>query len=429
MKKGFQSVAIDQLVKADWNYKEDNAELLEKLVNNIKRNGQIENIIIRELDTGFLEVVNGNHRLDALKVIGAEEVYCFNLGTISEAQAKRIAVETNETKFSSNQDNLSAILLDLVDDFDIEDLLDTMPFDEFVFIGAENYEPEVEGQEEEEEEIPEPEIIQTKIGDLYELNGHKLLCGDCTKKESVLSLFGEKVANLIVIDPPYGVDYAEKNKLLNRAEKISGKVYGTRMEREIKNDNIENYLEFFKDSIQFVPLAEYNSLYAFMSSQNLHNLRVALDEAGFYFSSYLVWLKNNHVIGWMDYSFKTEFICYGWKGKHKFYGSRGTPNVIEFDKPISSKLHPTMKPTGLVKLLIENNSLEGEIVYDGFCGSGTTIMASEESKRTCYAIELDEKYCDVSVLRWVRYMKSHEFDFCVKLNGVDISSEEWINAE
>jgi DNA modification methylase len=201
------------------------------------------------------------------------------------------------------------------------------------------------------------------------------------------------------------------------------------MEREIKNDNIENYLEFFKDSIQFVPLAEYNSLYAFMSSQNLHNLRVALDEAGFYFSSYLVWLKNNHVIGWMDYSFKAEFICYGWKGKHKFYGSRGTPNVIEFDKPILSKLHPTMKPIGLVKLLIENNSLEGEIVYDGFCGSGTTIMAAEESKRTCYAIELDEKYCDVSVLRWVRYMKSHEFDFCVKLNGVDISSEKWINAE
>jgi ParB-like chromosome segregation protein Spo0J len=227
MKKGFQSVAIDQLVKADWNYKEDNAELLEKLVNNIKRNGQIENIIIRELDTGFLEVVNGNHRLDALKVIGAEEVYCFNLGTISEAQAKRIAIETNETKFSSNQDNLSAILLELVDDFDIEDLLDTMPFDESVFIGAENYEPEVEEQEEEEEEIPEPEIIQTRAGDLYELNGHKLLCGDCTKKESVLSLFGEKVANLIVIDPPYGVDYAEKNKLLNRAGAISGKVYGT----------------------------------------------------------------------------------------------------------------------------------------------------------------------------------------------------------
>lgn len=428
MDKGFQSVTIDRLVKADWNYKEDNEVLLEKLVNNIKRNGQIENIIIRELDTGFLEVVNGNHRLDALKVIGAEEVYCFNLGTISESQAKRIAVETNETRFNSNQDNLASILLELVDDFDIDDLLETMPFDESVFAVGESYEPEVDSVEQEEPEINVPESFVTKQGDLYELNGHRLLCGSCTSKESVSELFGNKVANLIVIDPPYGVDYAEKNKLLNRAGKISGKVYGTRMEREIKNDNIEDYLQFFTDAIQAVPLSEYNSIYAFMSSQNLHNLRLAFDNAGFYFSSYLVWLKNNHVIGWMDYSFKTEFICYGWKGKHKFYGGRGTPNVIEFDKPISSKLHPTMKPIGLVKLLIENNSLAGEIVYDGFCGSGTTIMAAEESGRTCYAMEIDEKYCDVSVIRWVAYMKSHGLDFCVKLNGVDISGEEWINA-
>lgn len=130
MNKGFCEIPIDKLVKAGWNYKENNQELAEKLANNIKRNGQIENIIVRELDTGFYEVVNGNHRLDVLSSIGFDKVFCFNLGNISEVQAKRIAIETNETKFNSKNSELESIMLEIVEDFDIEDIVNTMPFSE-----------------------------------------------------------------------------------------------------------------------------------------------------------------------------------------------------------------------------------------------------------------------------------------------------------
>lgn len=129
MDKGFCELNISQLVKADWNYKEDNRELAEKLANNIKRNGQIENIIVRELDTGFFEVVNGNHRLDVMAEIGLDNVYCYNLGEISLANAQRIAIETNETKFRSSVDKLETILLEINEEFDLEDMIATMPFD------------------------------------------------------------------------------------------------------------------------------------------------------------------------------------------------------------------------------------------------------------------------------------------------------------
>ena len=197
------------------------------------------------------------------------------------------------------------------------------------------------------------------------------------------------------------------------------------MERDIKNDAIDDYRKFFAGFMSIIPFAEINSFYAFISSQKLHNLRLAFDDVGMYFSSILIWLKNQHVVSWIDYMFKTEYILYGWKGKHRFYGASNSMNVFEFDKPVRSKLHPTMKPVELIVRLIKNSSLEGEIVYDAFAGSGTTLIAAEETGRVCYAAELDENYCDVVVVRWLQYMKLRGLDFCVKLNGVEINYDEW----
>lgn len=431
MEKGFCSISIGKLVKAGWNYKVDNRELSEKLENNIKRNGQIENVIIRELDTGFFEVVNGNHRLDVLNRLGFDEVYCYNLGNISESQAKRIAIETNETKFTGKIDELAAIMKELSIEFDDIDL--TMPFsqeemDEMlkdIDTGLENNNNFEDVLEPEIETIPE--LPKTKAGDIYELNNHRLICGSCTDKSIVDALFREDKANLVVTDPPYGVDYGEKNKMLNDFQAKDGKVRGTRMEREIKNDNIEDYRKFFAEFMSIIPFAETNSFYAFISSQNLHNLRLAFDDAKMYFSSILVWLKNQHVISWIDYMSKVEFVMYGWKNKHKFYGANNEMNVFEFDKPIRSKLHPTMKPVELIKHLILNSSQEGEIVYDAFLGSGTTLIACQDSNRICYGIELDEHYCDVSVIRWVGYMKEAGLDYSVKLNGKEIKDIDWLS--
>jgi len=130
MEKGFINIDITKLVKADWNYKEENENLTDKLINNIKRNGQIENIIIRELDTGFYEVVNGNHRYDALKKLKYKKVYAYNFGQISLSHAQRIAIETNETKFESDNIKLAELIKEITNEFSKEDLALTLPYNE-----------------------------------------------------------------------------------------------------------------------------------------------------------------------------------------------------------------------------------------------------------------------------------------------------------
>ena len=130
MKKGWNDIKISKLIKAVWNYKEENKTLTEKLTENIKRNGQIESIMIRELDTGFYEVVNGNHRLDVMSHLKIKKAHCYNFGKISEAQARRIAIETNETNFKSDPLKLAGLVKELTTEFNIEELTKTMPYDE-----------------------------------------------------------------------------------------------------------------------------------------------------------------------------------------------------------------------------------------------------------------------------------------------------------
>lgn len=128
--KKWITLPMEKLAKAPWNYKMDDPVLLEKLMENIKRNGQIENILVRELDTGFFEVVNGNHRIDALKKLEMKEVVCFNLGPITERQASRIAIETNETRFQTNNASLAGLIKEIADEVDLGDLSTTLPFTE-----------------------------------------------------------------------------------------------------------------------------------------------------------------------------------------------------------------------------------------------------------------------------------------------------------
>ena len=129
--KKWTQIPIEKLVPADWNYKEDNDALTEKLKNNIKRNGQLENILVRKLDTGFYEVVNGNHRLPVFKELGIEKPVCFDLGTITDAHAKRIAIETNETRFETDSTSLAKLIGEISEvEFDLKDLATTFPFDE-----------------------------------------------------------------------------------------------------------------------------------------------------------------------------------------------------------------------------------------------------------------------------------------------------------
>ena len=139
-----------------------------------------------------------------------------------------------------------------------------------------------------------------------------------------------------------------------------------------------------------------------MSGQQLHNLRLAFDDCNIKWGDYLVWVKNNHVLGRKDYNAKHEFCVYGWKNHHKFYGDFST-TVLEFDKPLKNDLHPTMKPIELLAKLIKDGSQKDEIVYDAFLGSGSTLIAGEQTNRVCYGCEISPQYCDVIIKRWEKF--------------------------
>lgn len=242
--------------------------------------------------------------------------------------------------------------------------------------------------------------IETNIkqGDIYKLGNHKLICGDCTKKETLTKLIQNNKIDCLITDPPYGVEYNNKNEFLN-------KYYtGNRNQTPILNDAIDDYKQFFTKVLQNIKqfLNNYNTIYIFMSGVQLHNLRISIDETGYKFSQYLIWLKNNHVLSRLDYQPKTEYCLYGWYNHHKYYGEFNT-DILEFPRPQKSKLHPTMKPIPLISKLIQNSTKEKMNILDVFGGSGTTLIACEQLNRNCYMIELSPEYCQTIINRWEEY--------------------------
>lgn len=244
------------------------------------------------------------------------------------------------------------------------------------------------------------QTIETNIkqGDLYKLGNHKLICGDCTKKETLTKLIQNNKIDCLITDPPYGVDYNNKNEFLNKYDK------GNLNQTPILNDAIDDYKQFFTKVLQNIKqfLNDYNTVYIFMIGMELHNLRISIDETGYKFSQYLIWLKNNHVLSRRDYQPKTEYCLYGWYNHHKFYGEFNT-DVLEFPRPQKSKLHPTMKPIPLISKLIQNSTKEKMNILDVFGGSGTTLIACEQLNRNCYMIELSPEYCQTIINRWEEY--------------------------
>lgn len=236
-------------------------------------------------------------------------------------------------------------------------------------------------------------IIDVKAGDVIEIGRHKLICGDCTDKDNVSKLLGAKTVDQLLTDPPYGVDYSKKNEFLNKFDK------GNRDQTPIQNDDIKDYREFFGMFLKPIPFAIKNTMYCFISSQEYASLDLAMSDAGITRGIDLVWVKNNHVLGRRDYNAKHENIFYGWKGGHKFYGSSSNTTVLEYDRPLKSDLHPTMKPIPLLSQLIHDGSTEDALVYDPFLGSGSTMVACHEASRICYGFEIDPQYCQTIILR------------------------------
>jgi site-specific DNA-methyltransferase (adenine-specific) len=242
--------------------------------------------------------------------------------------------------------------------------------------------------------------MSIKKGDLITLGDHLLLCGDSTNQEEIKKILHDKKVNLILSDPPYGVAYVESKNDLNTTKNIH---------KEIANDQIQSeqsyksFTQLWLDAVKPF-LSSKNSFYIFNSDRMLFALKNALDNSNFKFCQLLIWIKNHAVLGRLDYLPQHELIAYGWFGTHKFFKSKDK-SILSFPKPQKSSLHPTMKPISLLRHLILNSSQIGDYIYDPFGGSGSTLIACEQTKRKCLMIELDPKYCDVIVNRYQKMNK------------------------
>ena len=400
---------IDELLPADYNPRKDlqpGDSEYEKLKRSIEQFGYVEPIIWNQSTS---RVVGGHQRLKILKDMGQAELDCVII-EITEDKEKALNIALNKISGEWDKDKLALLIADLQgEDFDISltgfepSEIDDL-FKDTLADGIHDDDFDVEG------ELEKPAI--TKLGDLWTLGKHRLVCGDSTKAETFSLLMGERKANLVVTDPPYNVNY----------ESQAGK---------IKNDNMSNdsfftfLLAAFENTIAH--MADDASIYVFHADTEGLNFRKAFSEAGFYLSGTCIWKKQSLVLGRSPYQWRHEPVLFGWKkkGKHLWYTGRKESTIWEFDKPKRSTDHPTMKPVALLAYPIMNSSMSNTVVLDPFGGSGSTLVACEQTQRICCTIELDEKYCDVIVKRYIELVGSSE-GITIQRDGLEYSYDEII---
>lgn len=324
-------------------------------------------------------IVEWHGRLLAAKKLGIAEVPCIRLDDLTDEQRREYAIMHNKTAELSTWDFdlLAAEIPEL--DFSGFDVDWGLPADE----------EETEITEDEPPEVDEEHEPICQLGDIWQLGEHRLICGDSTDKETIERLMEGKNANLCVTDPPYNVNYEGKTD-----EKL-----------KIGNDSMSNeeFEKFLTSSFSVINdiLVSGGCFYVWHASRSQREFENALNLSGLTVRQQLIWVKNSMVLGRQDYQWRHEPCFYGWKeGTHNWYSDRKQTTVLEFDRPTANKEHPTMKPIALIAYQIKNNSKKDEIVFDGFGGSGSTLIASEQTGRICYTCELDPKYCDVIIKRW-----------------------------
>ena len=391
----FEKVDINKLIPYARNARTHSKEQILQLRASIREFGFLNPILA---DKDF-NIIAGHGRILAAKEEGLEEVPCVFVEHLTEAQKRAYIIADNRLALNAGWDAemLAVELADLeLADFDL-DLLGFDPAELNKYMGdLENVE---EDDFDVDEELKNPAI--TKAGDLWQLGEHRLACGDSTKEETFTSLMDGKKANLVVTDPPYNVNY----------EGTAGK---------IKNDNMADgmFYQFLFDAFTQMEkvMARDASIYVFHADTEGLNFRRAFAEASFYLSGTCIWKKQSLVLGRSPYQWQHEPVLFGWKkkGKHSWYSDRKQSTIWEFDKSRKNSDHPTMKPIPLIAYPILNSSLTGCIVLDPFGGSGSTLIASDQLERICYSIELDEKFCDVIVKRYIEHKGSSEDVFLIR---------------
>lgn len=355
-----------------------NEDAVQYVANSIKEFGWKQPIVVDKDGV----IIAGHTRYKAAKKLGLEKVPVITADDLTEEQVKAYRLADNKTAeiadwdFEKLDEELNKIVDIDMSDFGFESI-NVLDNSDLV---DDNYDE------------PLPENPKSAPGQVYQLGRHRIMCGDATKREDVMKLTGGEIVDMLLTDPPYGVDYTGKT---DKALKI-------------ENDNMqdEQLLEFLRDSFENANevLKEGGVFYIWHASSKTDVFSIACHLAAWKVRQILIWVKNSMVLGRQDYQWKHEPCIYGWKegAAHLWTSDRKQTNILEFDRPIRNKEHPTMKPVELFDYQIKNNTKEGEKVLDLFAGSGTTIIACEQNGRNAYAMEYDPKHCDVIIDRWER---------------------------
>jgi DNA modification methylase len=381
---------VKDLLPADYNPRKDlkpGDPEYEKLKRSIEQFGYVEPVIWNE-KTG--RVVGGHQRLKVLTDMGITEVDVVVVDMDTEKE-KALNIALNKISGEWDTEKLALVIADLQGtDFDVS--LTGFDPEELEAL----FRDDVKGGVKEDDFDVEAELKKptfSKAGDLWMLGEHRLFCGDSTKPETFDLLMNGKKANLVVTDPPYNVDYKGS----------AGKIKNDSM----AEDQFEQFLLAAYQQME-AAMADDASIYVFHSDSHGLAFRKAFEEAGFYLSGCCIWKKQSLVLGRSPYQWQHEPVLFGWKkkGKHQWYTGRKESTIWEFDKPKKNKDHPTMKPIALVSYPIMNSTMTGCLVLDPFGGSGSTLIACEQTGRVCYTVELDEKFCDVIVRRYIEQVGS-----------------------
>ena len=370
-----EQVALTDIKPYKNNAKKHPAEQVANVAESIRTLGWRQPIV---LDKDGVIII-GHGRFLAAKQLGLETAPCHYAYDLTPEQTKKLRLLDNKLNESEWDFDLLKLDIEGLDfsnmtlDWGIEETLTQTPV-----------------VEDEPPAVDSSTPPRTKLGDIWVLGKHRLMCGDSTDKETVAKLMNGAVADLCVTDPPYNVAYEGKTE-----EALT-----------IENDAMskEEFFAFLKKAFERVleSIKPGAAFYVWYASREHINFETALNEVGLQVREQLIWVKNTLVLSRQDYHWRHEPCLYGWKdgAAHNWYNDRKQTTVLEFNRPTANREHPTMKPVELIAYQIENSSKKNDLVFEPFAGSGTTLIACEQLERKCYAMELDPKYCDVIVKRW-----------------------------
>ena len=376
--------AVDKLIPYAKNARTHSDEQVAQIAGSIKEFG-FNNPILVDKDNS---VIAGHGRLMAARKLGMDKVPVVELQHLTESQRKAYVLADNRIALNSGWDTsmLSLELQDLKDDID----LSLLGFDPDELDALLNPIEETEGLTDEDAVPDVPDEPKTKLGDIYILGNHRLMCGDSCSVTDMEKLVNDRQVDMWLTDPPYNVAYEGKTK-----DALT-----------IQNDSMsdDGFRQFLRDAYVTADTVMKAGavFYIWHADSEGYNFRGAAHDAGWKVRQCLIWKKSTMVMGRQDYHWKHEPCLYGWKegAGHLWATDRKQTTILEFDKPNRNKEHPTMKPVALFEYQMLNNTKGGDIILDSFGGSGTTLLAAEKNGRIGYLMELDPKYCDVIVKRW-----------------------------